>query len=59
MPELAAAVRQVEEELGDEEGCWFAIRDEYMCRVMVEGPTAAITEKYCSQLADLVKRSLG
>jgi phosphoglucosamine mutase len=60
VPELAAAIRQVEEELGDEGRVLVRYSGtQNMCRVMVEGPTAAITEKYCSQLADLVKRTLG
>jgi phosphomannomutase len=29
-----------------------------MCRVMVEGPTKEITEKYCKELSDIVKRAL-
>ena len=29
-----------------------------MCRVMVEGPTKEVTEKYCKQLADVVKTAL-
>jgi phosphoglucosamine mutase len=30
-----------------------------MCRVMVEGPSDAVTEKYCRQIADVVKSELG
>jgi len=30
-----------------------------LCRVMVEGPTMAITEKYCRQIADQVQEILG
>jgi phosphoglucosamine mutase len=30
-----------------------------MCRVMVEGPTKAITEKYCKELSEIVKKALG
>jgi len=60
VPELAAAVRQVEKELGDEGRVLVRYSGtQNMCRVMVEGPTAAITEKYCSHLADVVKRTLG
>jgi phosphoglucosamine mutase len=29
------------------------------CRVMVEGPTKELTEKYCRQIADEVKSALG
>jgi phosphoglucosamine mutase len=59
VPELAAAVRQVEEELGDEGRVLVRYSGtQNMCRVMVEGPSPDITEKYCSQLADIVKRTL-
>jgi phosphoglucosamine mutase len=30
-----------------------------MCRVMVEGPTQAVTEKYCQQIADVIKKTIG
>jgi len=60
VPDLAAAVREVEKELGDEGRVLVRYSGtQNMCRVMVEGPTAAITEKYCNQLADAVKRSIG
>ena len=60
VPELAAAVREVEKDLGDEGRVLVRYSGtQNMCRVMVEGPSAAITEKYCSQLAEVVRRSLG
>ena len=60
LPELTQAIKQVERELGDEGRVlvrYSGTQD--MCRVMVEGPSAGITEKYCSQLAEIVGRSLG
>ncbi len=30
-----------------------------MCRIMVEGPTDEITDKYCRQVADVVRTALG
>jgi len=30
-----------------------------MCRVMVEGPTEELTEKYARELADIVKAAIG
>jgi len=29
-----------------------------MCRVMVEGPTQKVTEKYCQQIADVIKNTI-
>jgi phosphoglucosamine mutase len=60
VPQLAKAVRQVEAELGDEGRVlvrYSGTQD--LCRVMVEGPTMAITEKYCTQIADQVQEILG
>ena len=60
LPELTQAIKQAEQELGDEGRVlvrYSGTQD--MCRVMVEGPSAGITEKYCSQLAEIVGRSLG
>lgn len=60
VPELLAAVRQAEKELGDEGRVLVRYSGtQNMCRVMVEGPSSEITEKYCSQLAEVVKRALG
>ncbi len=60
VPELAAAVRQVEKELGDEGRVLVRYSGtQNMCRVMVEGPSAEVTEKYCTHLADVVKRTIG
>ena len=30
-----------------------------MCRAMVEGPTQELTEKYCKQIADVIKNTIG
>jgi len=30
-----------------------------MCRVMVEGPTNEETERYCRQVADVVRKTIG
>jgi phosphoglucosamine mutase len=60
MPELADAIGQIEKELDDEGRVLVRYSGtQSMCRVMVEGPSAAITEKYCTQLAEVVKRVLG
>jgi phosphoglucosamine mutase len=53
-------IQQVEAELG--ENGRILVRysgTQNMCRVMVEGPTLEITEKYCRQIADAVKSTIG
>jgi phosphoglucosamine mutase len=60
LPELAQAIRQVEQELGEEGRVLVRYSGtENMCRVMVEGPSTAATEKYCGQLAEIIERALG
>jgi phosphoglucosamine mutase len=60
VPELKEAISQVEKELGDEGRVLVRYSGtQNMCRVMVEGPSSAVTEKYCSQLAGLVEKVLG
>jgi phosphoglucosamine mutase len=60
VPELKEAIAQVESELGEEGRVLIRYSGtQNMCRVMVEGPTDAVTEKYCTQLADLVKKTIG
>ena len=60
VPELKKAIGQVEKELGDEGRVLVRYSGtQNMCRVMVEGPSSDITEKYCSQLAKLVEKVLG
>jgi phosphoglucosamine mutase len=55
IPRLVEAIRQAEKELGEEGRVLVRYSGtQNMCRVMVEGPTAAATEKYCRQIADVV-----
>jgi phosphoglucosamine mutase len=55
IPRLMEAIGQVERELGEEGRVLVRYSGtQNMCRVMVEGPTAAATEKYCRQIADVV-----
>jgi phosphoglucosamine mutase len=59
IPELVEAIKQVEAELKDEgRGLIRYSGTQNMCRVMVEGPTKELTDKYCQQLADVVKAVL-
>ncbi|HQI24223.1 MAG TPA: phosphoglucosamine mutase [Smithella sp.] len=60
IPRLAEAIKQVEKELGDEGRVLVRYSGtQNMCRVMVEGPTDAVTLKYCRQLADIIKSEIG
>ena len=60
IPRLVEAIRQAERELGDEGRVLVRYSGtQNMCRVMVEGPSVAVTEKYCGQIADVVISELG
>ena len=58
-PKIVAVVKRVEEVLGD--GGRVLVRysgTQPLCRVMVEGPTLEVTEKYCREIAEVVRREL-
>jgi phosphoglucosamine mutase len=60
VPQVVEAIKQVQTELRDEGRV--LVRHSgtgNICRVMVEGPTNALTEKYCQQIAEAVKTALG
>ncbi|UCG67416.1 MAG: phosphoglucosamine mutase [Deltaproteobacteria bacterium] len=60
IPEIGAAVRDVEEQLGDKGRVLVRYSGtQNMCRVMVEAPTNEETEKYCGQIADVIGEKLG
>jgi phosphoglucosamine mutase len=60
IPRLVEAIRQAERELGNEGRVLVRYSGtQNMCRVMVEGPSATVTEKYCGQIADVVLSELG
>jgi phosphoglucosamine mutase len=60
VPKLAEAIAQVERELGEEGRVLVRYSGtQNMCRVMVEGPSDEVTEKYCRELADIVKSEIG
>ena len=59
VPEVMESIREVETELGDEGRVLVRYSGtQNVCRVMVEGPTDDLTEKYCTQIADVVKTAL-
>ena len=60
VPEIVKAIEAVEKELGDKGRVLVRYSGtQNMCRVMVEGPTNEKVEKYCKQVADIVKEKLG
>ncbi len=60
IPRLTDAIRQTESELGEEGRVLVRYSGtQNMCRVMVEGPSEAATDRHCRQLADIVKNEIG
>jgi phosphoglucosamine mutase len=60
LPKVTEVIKQVKSELGDNGRVLVRYSGtQNMCRVMVEGPTQVITEKYCQQIAEVVKDTIG
>lgn len=60
VPRIVEAIRQAERALGDEGRVLVRYSGtQNMCRVMVEGPSAGVTEKHCGEIADIVCSELG
>ncbi len=60
VPEIMAAIKQVEKALGDKGRVLVRYSGtQNMCRVMVEGPTKEETRTYCRRIADVVEKMLG
>lgn len=60
VPAIVEAIQQIEAELGDEGRVLVRYSGtQNMCRVMIEGPTVEATEKYATQLADVVRAAIG
>ncbi|MHB9096845.1 MAG: phosphoglucosamine mutase [Syntrophales bacterium] len=59
VPEIMAAIRDVERALGDQGRVLVRYSGtQNMCRVMVEGPSQEETTRYCRQIADVAARAL-
>jgi len=60
VPEIVKAIQGAEDALGDKGRVLVRYSGtQNMCRVMVEGPTQKETEKYCRQIAEVVRAKLG
>ena len=60
IPRILEVIKQVEQELRDEGRVLVRYSGtQNMCRVMVEGPTLEVTEKYCREIADVVEEMIG
>ena len=60
IPEIDEVIRDVEEQLGDRGRVLVRYSGtQSMCRVMVEGPSPEDTERYCRQIADVIRGKLG
>ncbi len=60
VPKLVKIIKEVEKKLGDNGRVLVRYSGtQNMCRVMVEGPSDEVTEKYCKEIAGVVKSELG
>ena len=60
IPRVMEIIGQVERALGEEGRVLVRYSGtQNMCRIMVEGPSYDTTEKYCRQIADVVKSEIG
>jgi phosphoglucosamine mutase len=60
VPAIVKAVKEVEAALGEEGRVLVRYSGtQNMCRVMVEGPTKEVTDRFAAQLADVVKAAIG
>ena len=60
VPELMEVIQSVEAQLGDDGRVLVRYSGtQPLCRVMVEGPDEGTTRKFCTQIADIVKNSIG
>jgi phosphoglucosamine mutase len=60
LPRVTGAIKKAEKELGQEGRVLVRYSGtQHICRIMVEGPSDDLTEKYCREIAEAVKASVG
>ncbi|MBM3295495.1 MAG: phosphoglucosamine mutase [Candidatus Aminicenantes bacterium] len=60
VPRIRETIDKAERELGEEGRVLVRYSGtQNMCRVMVEGPSVDVTEKFCREIADVIERTLG
>jgi phosphoglucosamine mutase len=60
VPKITEVIEMVEKELGNDGRVLVRYSGtQNMCRVMVEGPSERVTEKYCKEIAEVIKIILG
>lgn len=60
VPQIIKSIKGVEKKLGNSGRVLVRYSGtQNMCRVMVEGPSVDVTDKYCEEIADVVKKALG
>lgn len=60
LPKVMEMIKQAESELADNGRILVRYSGtQNMCRVMVEGPTHELTEKYCQEIAEVIKNTIG
>lgn len=60
VPQVVKVIKGVEKKLGDDGRVLVRYSGtQNMCRVMVEGPSDDVTEKYCKDIADVIASALG
>ena len=60
VPAIAGAIKSVDSELGERGRVLVRYSGtQPLCRVMVEGPSATETQRYCQQLSDIIKEKIG
>jgi phosphoglucosamine mutase len=60
VPAIAGAIQSVDSELGERGRVLVRYSGtQPLCRIMVEGPSATETQRYCQQLSDIIKEKIG
>lgn len=60
VPQIIKSIKGIEKKLGNSGRVLVRYSGtQNMCRVMVEGPSVDVTDKYCEEIADVVKKALG